>query len=514
MFIRTYGPLYEKNAIIFTELFDKLEIYYRGNRGHVNLHSAINTFFSDLFKKMFALLNAQYTLDNTQLQCVSRHMDKVNPSEMWRRNANHTAVQPPPNQDDVLPAVSWDDGFKTLHAYCLSVTKSCLGQHIEMESEWNQYIDALLMLAERLRSPFNIETVITPIDVKISEAIMNLQEQGQNISNKIFLECGKPRLSKRAAPASRRNHNVSSAAAGGDLAATNHGGPVNLEQLSRDIKEKLIQSKDFWSGLPAHLCSDYGKTFKTPLQEDCWNGLTKSKTASSASEDAASGGGAPARLPKSAESDSPKPTASTAIVQQMHQLKLVTLKLKQAYNGMDVEWIETVSDDEDDTEEHSRTGSSPSHGHASDSSELGSGSGDRDPEITDEDEDDSAIIEGSGTPPPVPANPVTVIHIVHVTTTVAPPPAHHRGAKLHVISTPAPDFEFDSTTISTTTPQPPSVPPVSVTTTIPIPTTTTAQTVSLLPPKPTVRSSASVSVLPVSGICWTILFATLVWIGR
>ncbi|OWA51958.1 Glypican-6 [Hypsibius exemplaris] len=172
MFIRTYGPLYEKNAIIFTELFDKLEIYYRGNRGHVNLHSAINTFFSDLFKKMFALLNAQYTLDNTQLQCVSRHMDKVKPfgdvaeklSQHVRRafveartfvqalaigrDTARTASEMPITQQCshaltrmmYCPQCRGMMDLKPCTPYCLSVTKSCLGQHIEMESEWNQYI--------------------------------------------------------------------------------------------------------------------------------------------------------------------------------------------------------------------------------------------------------------------------------------------------------------------------------------------------------------------------------------
>lgn len=45
--------------------------------------------------------------------------------------------------------------------------------------------DALLLLAERLRGPFNIETVVAPIDVKISEVIMNLQENGATISTKV-----------------------------------------------------------------------------------------------------------------------------------------------------------------------------------------------------------------------------------------------------------------------------------------------------------------------------------------
>lgn len=46
--------------------------------------------------------------------------------------------------------------------------------------------DALLELTGRLRSPLNIETVVVPLDVKISEAIMNLQEKAENVSQKVL----------------------------------------------------------------------------------------------------------------------------------------------------------------------------------------------------------------------------------------------------------------------------------------------------------------------------------------
>lgn len=44
--------------------------------------------------------------------------------------------------------------------------------------------DALLNLLDRLKGPYNLENVINPMNVQISEAIMIFQERGQNISAK------------------------------------------------------------------------------------------------------------------------------------------------------------------------------------------------------------------------------------------------------------------------------------------------------------------------------------------
>jgi len=40
--------------------------------------------------------------------------------------------------------------------------------------------------------------VVEPINIKISEAIMNFQENGYQVSEKVFAGCGKPRLGKRS----------------------------------------------------------------------------------------------------------------------------------------------------------------------------------------------------------------------------------------------------------------------------------------------------------------------------
>ncbi|OWA51959.1 hypothetical protein BV898_16418 [Hypsibius exemplaris] len=230
---------------------------------------------------------------------------------------------------------------------------------------------------------------------------MNLQEQGQTFPTRFFWS-----VANRDCPNEPRQHRGGTTtslprAAGGDLAATNHGGPVNLEQLSRDIKREADSEQGFLERIcPPHLCSDYGKTFKTPLQRNCWNGLTKSK----------------------------RTTAWTSSGSKQCPTTRTTRKSTPAREAVPA------------------TATPPTPPNSAAAAATGTR------EITDEDED-SAIIEGSGTPPPVPANhrhghP----HRPRDRPPSPPPPAHHRGAKLHVISTPAPDFEFDSTTISTPRP--------------------------------------------------------------
>ncbi|XP_031413621.1 glypican-6-like [Meleagris gallopavo] len=62
----------------------------------------------------------------------------------------------------------------------------------------------MLLVAERLEGPFNIESVMDPIDVKISEAIMNMQENSMQVSAKVFQGCGQP----KPAPALRSSRSV------------------------------------------------------------------------------------------------------------------------------------------------------------------------------------------------------------------------------------------------------------------------------------------------------------------
>jgi len=43
----------------------------------------------------------------------------------------------------------------------------------------------MLLVADRLEGPFNIDSVLDPMDVKISEAIMNFQENAEAVTAKV-----------------------------------------------------------------------------------------------------------------------------------------------------------------------------------------------------------------------------------------------------------------------------------------------------------------------------------------
>ncbi len=50
-----------------------------------------------------------------------------------------------------------------------------------------EILDVLLQLLDRIEGPFNVESVIDGIDLKISDAIMIFQENGHEISAKVML---------------------------------------------------------------------------------------------------------------------------------------------------------------------------------------------------------------------------------------------------------------------------------------------------------------------------------------
>lgn len=56
-------------------------------------------------------------------------------------------------------------------------------QHLTFSS--TVLTDAMLLVAQRLEGPFNIESVMEPIDVKISEAIMNMQDNSVQVSYRV-----------------------------------------------------------------------------------------------------------------------------------------------------------------------------------------------------------------------------------------------------------------------------------------------------------------------------------------
>uniref|UniRef100_A0A182IVS7 Glypican n=1 Tax=Anopheles atroparvus TaxID=41427 RepID=A0A182IVS7_ANOAO len=225
MFKRTYGTIYEQNSYVFADLFAELERYYA--HGKVDLSETMDHFFNILFQKMFTVLNAQYTFDNKYLGCVSEHMKELKPfgdvpdklSVQIKRSfvatrtyaqALASAAEAAKNMINVRLTAECTAALtrmstcnvcagqtkKPCAPYCVNVMKGCFQSYDEVSTEWDTFVGKMERISERLLGPFNIVMVVEPIDIKISEAIMNFQENGKDISDRIFQGCGQPALGR------------------------------------------------------------------------------------------------------------------------------------------------------------------------------------------------------------------------------------------------------------------------------------------------------------------------------
>uniref|UniRef100_A0A8C1NQ94 Glypican 2 n=1 Tax=Cyprinus carpio TaxID=7962 RepID=A0A8C1NQ94_CYPCA len=223
MFTQTYGHLYTQNAPIFQQLFSDLRRYYTG--GRVSVAEVLSDFWAGLVERVFALVNPQYQFSEDYLECVSKHAEQLRPFgdvphklhiQVSRAlTAARTLVQSlAAGRDIVNKATKLTVGsecvralmrqwfcplcrglpfLKPCHSLCLNVMKGCLANQADLDSEWNNFIDALMAVVEKLSGPFHFELAADSIAVKVSEGIMYMQENSISISAKVFQGCGIPR---------------------------------------------------------------------------------------------------------------------------------------------------------------------------------------------------------------------------------------------------------------------------------------------------------------------------------
>lgn len=173
-------------------------------------------------------------------------------------------------------------------------------------------------ISERLLGSFNIEMVVGPINLKISEAIMNFQENGEDVSNRVFQGCGRPMLGRkrraatlkealdktkqkqtsddlqfeeedkddkakgdgRNARATNREINYETYKFKNDAGTERNGRgnknskqqSTSLEKLIRDIRHVVKESKRIWSHLPYQICNSEEMADAPSNEENCWNG--------------------------------------------------------------------------------------------------------------------------------------------------------------------------------------------------------------------------------------------------
>ncbi|KAL6255136.1 hypothetical protein P5V15_013470 [Pogonomyrmex californicus] len=390
MFKKTYGILYEQNAYVFTDFFKELENYYA--KGTVDLNDAMDNFFNTLYQKMFTVLNSQYNFDNKYLECVGEHMKEMQPfgdvpqklgvqikrsfiatrafsqaltvaanvlksMQSLKPSADCAAALTRMTACPVCSGIS--DNVLACNDMCANVMKGCLAQHVALDTDWNHYVEALDKLADRMLGPFNIEVLVRPINLKISEAIMNFQESSQDVSQRVFTGCGRPTLGRRRRRDNREleleSLNFDQESLTEDRAST-----VALDKLVKEIRQRMRDFRQFWIYLPYRMCNE-GLVVLPSNTKECWNGTHVDEYIYPVS----SSGEFQAMNPEVRSTGS----RSTIVRDQIFMLTTITNRLKLAFNGQDIDWIDT------------------------DESWYGSGSGSGDGTYTD---DEDGFREGSG----------------------------------------------------------------------------------------------------------------------
>lgn len=217
------------------------------------------------------------------------------------------------------------------------------------------------------------------------------------------------------------------------------GGPA-LEKLVRETRTRMRNTRHYWNHLPALLCTSTSVT-STP----CFNGTAvASYTLLAASE----GTAGLASNPEVRGSASPSAVAASAA--QSEALRGLSTRLKDAYNGVEVQWL-------DDYADITPGASSRDFG---DGSESGSGSGDYGNGPYDgDDEDSTGFYAGSGDSPTYedPTEPDIVPETPPQPKATPQPQPTVPQPK----SEPEPTQQPQTTPLPEPIPQPPSPPPVS-----------------------------------------------------
>ncbi|KAJ7422199.1 Glypican-1 [Willisornis vidua] len=355
-----YGDLYTQNVKVFKDLYSELRRYYRSS--NINLEEALNEFWTRLLERLFKLMNPQYHITDEYLDCMVKHAEQHKPFGEVPRDLKVKATRA------FIAARSYAQGFlvgsdvvkkvsqvslshectraimklmycphcrgmssvRPCNNYCLNVVKGCLANQADLNTEWKYLMDSLIVVADRIDGPYNVDTVIGTIHMRIAEAISNLQENKDSITAKVFQGCGNPKISTKGSISEDKKRR-------GKVTLEAKSSAQALEMLVLDAKGNLTALKTYWITLPGSLCSK--KVMASSVSDDkCWNGMTKGSYLPEVMGD----GLANQINNPEVEVDITKPDMT--IRQQIMQLKIMTNRLGNANIGNDVDFQDTSDD--------------------------------------------------------------------------------------------------------------------------------------------------------------------------
>ncbi|KAM5155924.1 glypican-1 [Callospermophilus lateralis] len=355
-----FGGLYTQNARAFRDLYAELRLYYRG--ANLHLEETLAEFWARLLERLFRQLHPQLLLPDDYLDCLGKQAEALrpfgeSPRELRLRAtrafvAARSFVQGLGVASDVVRKVAQVPlgpecsravmklvycahclgvpGARPCPDYCRNVLKGCLANQADLDAEWRNLLDSMVLVTDKFWGPSGAESVIGSVHMWLAEAISSLQDNKDTLTAKVIQGCGNPRVNPQGpGPEEKRRR--------GKLTLQEKPPTGTLEKLVSEAKAQLRDTQDFWVSLPGTLCSE--KMAMSAASDDrCWNGMAKGRYLPEVMGD----GLANQINNPEVEVDITKPDMT--IRQQIMQLKIMTNRLRGAYSGSDVDF-QDASDD-------------------------------------------------------------------------------------------------------------------------------------------------------------------------
>lgn len=359
-FPSAFGELYTQSARAFRDLYAELRLYYRG--ADLQLEDTLAEFWARLLERLFRQPHPQRQLPDDYLDCLGKQAEALRPfgdapRELRLRAtrafvAARTFVQGLGVAGDVLRKVAQVPlgpecsravmklvycahclgvpSARPCPDYCRNVFKGCLANQADLDAEWRNLLDSMVLITDKFWGPSGAESVIGNVHVWLAEAINALQDNRDTLTTKVIQSCGNPQVNPQGPGPEEKRHR-------GKLVLQDKPPTGTLERLVSEAKAQLRDAQDFWISLPGTLCSE--KMAMSAASDDrCWNGMAKGRYLPEVMGD----GLANQINNPEVEVDITKPDMT--IRQQIMQLKIMTNRLRSAYNGEDSDF-QDASDD-------------------------------------------------------------------------------------------------------------------------------------------------------------------------
>ncbi|KAA0712120.1 Glypican-1 Secreted glypican-1 [Triplophysa tibetana] len=364
-FLAALGDLYRPNAGVFRDLYGDLRRYY--SNVPLNLEEVLDEFWMKLLERLLKASDPETAslLSDDFLECASKQTETLHPfgdaprelkaklvrafvgARAFVRGLNaageivRKVSQVPLSLECnraimklvYCPHCRGFGSVKPCANYCKNVMKGCLANQADLDTEWQSLIEIMLQVASSFAAEPSMDTVIYSIPVRISEAVVAMQENMEIYTSKVFKLCGDRGEDGTPSSISEEPKKKASTVTAVEYKPS-HKAAARLEVQVTDVSSKLKEMQFYWIQLPSALCS--GKTSSS--DEKCWNGMSK---ASYLPEVMGDGLANQINNPE-VEIDITKPDRT--IRQQIMLLKIMSNRLRNALNGNDVDFQDTSDD--------------------------------------------------------------------------------------------------------------------------------------------------------------------------